>query len=168
MFAKGDSTKVLINFLLLFRESAKIFGPRGVCLISLVKLTLPFCVLWLTSNYLYIRALKALNPADVTAVFSSVSAFVYIFSIAMLKEKFFVTRVSEFIFGFFILKLKFVCKSLGNCDQSLMRWWLWLDNLIAIFFKCKRSFSPFFVEAIRRLVSKEQLKLHSRATFMKV
>ena len=81
--------------ILLFRESAKIFGPHGVCLISLVKLTLPFCFLWIGSNYLYIRALNALNPADVTALFSSVSAFVYIFSMVLLKEKFFITRVGK-------------------------------------------------------------------------
>ena len=84
------------------RESAKIFGPQGVCLISLVRYILPFCILWLSSNYLYIRALNALNPADVTALFSSVSAFVYVFSIALLKEKFFATRVSLHIpFDFF-------------------------------------------------------------------
>ena len=81
-------------FKFISRDSAKIFGPRGVCLISLIKYTLPFCILWLITNYLYIRALKELNPADVTALFSSVSAFVYIFSIALLKEKFFITRVS--------------------------------------------------------------------------
>jgi len=82
------------RFKTFYRESAKIFGPHGVCLVSLVRFTLPFCILWLASNYLYIRALKALNPADVTALFSSVSAFVYIFSIALLKEKFFITRLT--------------------------------------------------------------------------
>ncbi|XP_065063231.1 solute carrier family 35 member F3-like isoform X1 [Rhopilema esculentum] len=82
------------RFKVFCRDSAKIFGPRGVCLISLIKYTLPFCILWLITNYLYIRALKELNPADVTALFSSVSAFVYIFSIALLKEKFFITRLT--------------------------------------------------------------------------
>lgn len=77
-----------------FRESATIFGTQGICLISLIKYILPFCTLWLGSNYLYISALEALNPADVTAVFSSVSAFVYIFSMIFLKERFFITRLA--------------------------------------------------------------------------
>eukprot|EP00794_Sanderia_malayensis_P011825 gene11825-13049_t len=76
------------------RESSTILGPQGICLISLVKYILPFCLLWLAANYLYIRALKALNPADVTALFSSVSAFVYLLSLVILKEKFFITRLT--------------------------------------------------------------------------
>ncbi|XP_057309119.1 solute carrier family 35 member F3-like [Hydractinia symbiolongicarpus] len=79
-----------------FRQSAMIFGPRGFCLNSLViylfKVILPFCLLWLLTNYLYLHSLSKLFPGTVTAVFSSGSCFVYILSLLFLKEKLYLVR----------------------------------------------------------------------------
>eukprot|EP00117_Sycon_ciliatum_P031580 scpid68923/ scgid24672/ Solute carrier family 35 member F3 len=52
----------------------------------------PFCLLWMVTNYCYLRALASIAPADVTALFSSAPAFVYIFSHFFLKEPFVLIR----------------------------------------------------------------------------
>jgi len=46
-----------------------------------------FYSLWIIANYLYVWSLKFMNASDVTAIFSSANAFVFIFSIFLLKEQ---------------------------------------------------------------------------------
>lgn len=46
-----------------------------------------FYILWIVANYLYVISLKFMSASDVTAIFSSANAFVFIFSIFLLKEK---------------------------------------------------------------------------------
>ena len=53
----------------------------------------PFCLMWMLTNYLYIRALGVIHAADVTALFSSSNAFVYVFSWFWLKERISVIKV---------------------------------------------------------------------------
>ena len=67
-------------------------------MLSLLKYTFTFCLLWMVTNYVYIRALGVLQAADVIALFSSSNAFVYIFSVILLKEKFYVIRVSSLFY----------------------------------------------------------------------
>ena len=54
-----------------------------------------FSIISILVNYLYIRALGVIAPADVTAIFSSSNAFVYVFSFIWLQEKFSFVRVSS-------------------------------------------------------------------------
>ena len=54
-----------------------------------------FSIVSILVNYLYIRALGVIAPADVTAIFSSSNAFVYVFSFIWLQEKFSFVRVSS-------------------------------------------------------------------------
>ena len=53
----------------------------------------PFCLIWIVTNYLYVRALGVIRATDVTALFSSCNAFVYIFSLIWLKEKLGIVKV---------------------------------------------------------------------------
>ena len=55
----------------------------------------PFCIIWIVTNYLYIRALGVIHAADVTALFLSSNAFVYILSWIWLKEKLSIFKVIE-------------------------------------------------------------------------
>lgn len=79
------------------RHTASIFGPRGFCLKSLVDYLLrriiPFCIIWIGTNYLYIRSLRPLLPGTVTAIFSVSSCFVYILSLIFLRDRFYILRV---------------------------------------------------------------------------
>lgn len=80
------------------RQTATIFGPSGFCLKSLIlylfKCILPFCILWIVTNYFYVCSLKILLPGTVTAVFSSSSCFVFILSAIFLKERIYLLRIA--------------------------------------------------------------------------
>ncbi|EDV19364.1 uncharacterized protein TRIADDRAFT_62181 [Trichoplax adhaerens] len=80
------------SFTEMYRESETIYGPRGLCLMNILKIALPFCICWIVANFLYIYALGLIQPSDVTAIFSSTSAFVYVFSLIWLKESFMILR----------------------------------------------------------------------------
>lgn len=82
--------KKIIQF---YRESEKVFGSQGLHLKSLLKYVGPFCLLWMLTNYSYVRALGFIRAADVTALFSSCNAFVYVFSLIWLKERLGVVKV---------------------------------------------------------------------------
>ncbi|XP_065678037.1 solute carrier family 35 member F4 isoform X1 [Hydra vulgaris] len=79
------------------QKSELLFGSQGFCVQRLfyfsLRYTLPFCVLWLLTNYLYYLSLEKLLPGTTTAVFSSSSCFVYIFSLIFLKDSFYVIRL---------------------------------------------------------------------------
>ncbi|EGD80814.1 hypothetical protein PTSG_01400 [Salpingoeca rosetta] len=51
------------------------------------RLVLPFCLLWVLANYLYVKALGLITATDVTAVFSATPAVVYILSLLLLHER---------------------------------------------------------------------------------
>lgn len=82
---------------LFYRESEKVFGSQGLHLKSLLKYVGPFCLLWMLTNYSYVRALGFIRAADVTALFSSCNAFVYVFSLIWLKERLGVVKVRRTI-----------------------------------------------------------------------
>ncbi|XP_022079306.1 putative thiamine transporter SLC35F3 [Acanthaster planci] len=71
----------------LYSESEAVFGRRGLCLRTFATLTVPFAACWAVTNYLYVYALGKIAAADVTALFSSNTAFIYIFSWLWLHER---------------------------------------------------------------------------------
>ncbi|XP_030829888.1 putative thiamine transporter SLC35F3 [Strongylocentrotus purpuratus] len=70
----------------LFKDDQQIYGPRGMTVWTFLKLTGPFCALWMITNYMYAAALKFKSPTDVTAIFVTNTAFIYIFSWIWLEE----------------------------------------------------------------------------------
>lgn len=77
-----------------YRESERVFGSQGLHLSSLLKYVGPFCLLWVIANYSYVRALGVLRAADVSALFSSCNAFVYLFSLIWLQERLGIVQIS--------------------------------------------------------------------------
>jgi len=71
----------------------KVFSPRGVTLFSLLTSTVLFGLIWAGTNYMYARALMTIAATDVTALFSSAPAFVFLFSICILREPPLILRV---------------------------------------------------------------------------
>ncbi|CAH1792290.1 unnamed protein product [Owenia fusiformis] len=86
-FAKGKS------FYNIFKHSQEIFGKHGVCMVSVFTRGVPFLILWAVTNYMYVRALGTIAASDVTALFSSCTVFVYLFSIIILKEELYSLRL---------------------------------------------------------------------------
>ncbi|XP_072045363.1 solute carrier family 35 member F4-like [Amphiura filiformis] len=71
----------------LHRNCETIYGPEGLNIRSFFKLSGSFCICWAVTNYLYVYALGLIAPADVTALFSSNNAFIYILSWVWLHER---------------------------------------------------------------------------------
>ncbi|XP_033629308.1 solute carrier family 35 member F4-like [Asterias rubens] len=71
----------------LHRDAEGVFGSRGLCLRTFLTLTVPFAACWAVTNYLYVYALGLIAAADVTAIFSSNTAFIYVFSWLWLHER---------------------------------------------------------------------------------
>ena len=69
------------------------FGSQGLHFKSLIKSVGPFCLLWMLTNYSFVRALGVIRAADVTALFSSCNAFVYVFSLIWLRERLGIVKV---------------------------------------------------------------------------
>lgn len=66
----------------------------------ILKYVIPFCVLFLLTNYLYLLSLNYLLPGTVTAVFSSCAcSFVYILSVIFLKDKVLLFRIVAIFFA---------------------------------------------------------------------
>lgn len=80
-----------------YRKSEAVFGNRGLQIRTLFQYMGPFCLIWVVTNYLYVRALGVIRATDVTALFSSCSAFVYIFSLLWLQEKLGIVKVSAVV-----------------------------------------------------------------------
>lgn len=80
------------GFLNSFRKAESIFGDRGLCPYTLVTRCLPFVILWASCNYMYTRSLSVLSATDVTALFSSTPAFVFVLSLLLLKDEIFLWR----------------------------------------------------------------------------
>lgn len=79
------------------RHSTRVFSRVGITIPSLLTSTVPFTLIWVATNYMYIRALVVIQPSDVTALFSSAPAFVFILSLVILKEPPLIFRVSFFV-----------------------------------------------------------------------
>lgn len=59
-------------------------GGPPPSVLHVVRLAVPFLLIWSTANYAYSRALMTIAATDVTAVFSATPAFVYLLSILVL------------------------------------------------------------------------------------
>lgn len=75
-----------------FEKAQRVFGERGLCPFTLLTRCLPFALLWCACNYMYIRSLSVLSATDVTALFSSAPAFVFVLSFVILPDEIFVWR----------------------------------------------------------------------------
>lgn len=71
----------------IYRDSELIFGRSGLTVRSFSFYIIPFTVCWFITNYMYVWALGLIAAADVTALFSSNTAFIYLFSWFWLKER---------------------------------------------------------------------------------
>ena len=78
-----------------YSDSTQLFSKRGITLLSLLTSTVPFALIWAATNYMYTRALTLIEPSDVTALFSSAPAFVFILSLIILREPPLVFRVTS-------------------------------------------------------------------------
>ncbi|XP_022088808.1 solute carrier family 35 member F4-like isoform X3 [Acanthaster planci] len=97
----------------LFREDQKIFGPNGLTVLTYFKYIGPFCLCWMVTNYVYIRAVGIITVTDVTALFATNTAFVYICSWIWLKEKFILIPARSFSVVLSILGTVLVCYADG-------------------------------------------------------
>lgn len=70
----------------LWKHSVAVFSDNGITFKSLLTSTVLFGTIWSATNYMYSRALMTIAATDVTALFSSAPAFVFLFSICVLKE----------------------------------------------------------------------------------
>ena len=86
----------LINPLVLNSHSKQVFSPDGLTVKDVLSSTVLFGIIWGATNYMYSRALMTMSATDVTALFSSAPAFVFLFSMCILKEKLLILRVSDF------------------------------------------------------------------------
>lgn len=77
----------------LWSHSVLVFSPQGITVKGLLTSTVLFATIWAATNYMYVRALMIIAATDVTALFSSAPAFVFLFSICILKEPPLVLRV---------------------------------------------------------------------------
>ncbi|XP_055339602.1 putative thiamine transporter SLC35F3 [Paramacrobiotus metropolitanus] len=68
----------------IYKGSLDVFGEGGLTLAKWVKLAGLFSFLAVGTNYSYLRALNFANPSDVTAIFASNSAFVFLLSCLIL------------------------------------------------------------------------------------
>ncbi len=75
-----------------FNKAESVFGDRGLCPFTLITRCLPFVIIWCGCNYMYTRSLSVLSATDVTALFSSAPAFVFMFSLLLLKDELFSWR----------------------------------------------------------------------------
>ena len=114
------------------RESESVFGSKGLNCKTFLKYSGQFCLIWMIANYSYVVALGKIDAADVTAMFSSCSAFVYVLSWLLLDERVSIIRVSTILrchTGYMqhpiFLKGSYVgyCCS-TSCNPKLVIWYL--------------------------------------------
>ena len=77
-----------------FSHSKEIVFPSKFSLVSILTSTVLFTLIWIPTNYMYARALISIAATDVTAIFSTAPAFVFIFSMIILREPPLLLRVS--------------------------------------------------------------------------
>lgn len=84
LFSLTKRRKGILQF---YRESETVFGSTGLNWKTFIKYSGQFCMIWMIANYSYVTALGKIDAADVTAMFSSCSAFVYVLSWLLLDER---------------------------------------------------------------------------------
>ncbi|XP_071483684.1 solute carrier family 35 member F4-like [Diadema antillarum] len=87
----------------LLKEDLQIYGTEGMLWWHCLRLTGPFCALWMVTNYMYAAALKLKAPTDVTALFVTNTAFIYAFSWIWLEELLILLPARLFSVGLSIL-----------------------------------------------------------------
>ena len=70
-----------------YSEDQAIFGANGLTVWSSIKIVGPFTILWMATNYMYAMSLAFIEAADVTAIFTTNTAFVYVASWIWLEER---------------------------------------------------------------------------------
>ena len=81
---KGRLNQSGVKYLL--KHSVSVFSKRGITFPSLLTSSVLFGTIWAVTNYMYARALISIAATDVTALFSSAPAYVFLFSICVLGE----------------------------------------------------------------------------------
>lgn len=134
---KGRLTKNGVKELM--THSVRVFSERGITFTSLLTSTVLFSIIWAVTNYMYSRALVSIAATDVTALFSSAPAFVFLFSICVLREPPLVLRfvsvllaisgivLFAYVDGFETASIIGVVLSVGSaigaaCYKVLLKW----------------------------------------------
>lgn len=78
-------------------HSRDVINPINSSPVTFLTSTVLFTLIWLPTNYFYSRALLTIPPTDVTALFSTAPAFVFIFSMIILREPPLILRVCTVI-----------------------------------------------------------------------
>lgn len=85
-FITGRAPFSVHGFKELWKHCTEVFSPQGITFLALLRTTVLFTVIWAATNYMYSRALMNVAATDVTALFSSAPAYVFLFSICVLRE----------------------------------------------------------------------------------
>lgn len=80
-------------------ESIRDFREKGFTAVRFLTRCSFFCLLWVGTNYMYIRSLRILLATDVMALFATNVSSVYLLSWVILHEQFVGIRVGFNIFG---------------------------------------------------------------------
>lgn len=82
------------ELLSVIRSSTDIYGSGlRQKSIRMIFVSISFTIFLLLANYLYVRALSVISPAEAQAVFSSNSAFVFVLSVLILKDTFITLKI---------------------------------------------------------------------------
>ena len=87
---------------LLSRHSREIINPYNASTITFFTSTVLFTCIWIPTNYCYARALITIPATDVTALFSTAPAFVFLLSMFILKEPPLLLRVRIELYGRYV------------------------------------------------------------------
>ncbi|OQV26223.1 putative thiamine transporter SLC35F3 [Hypsibius exemplaris] len=81
------------------RNAWKIFGGEQISFFVVIFRSGCFAIIWTSTNYMYSFALRIIAASDVSALFSSNTAFVFFFSWTILHERFEGTKLFASIFS---------------------------------------------------------------------
>ncbi|PIK57045.1 putative thiamine transporter SLC35F3 [Apostichopus japonicus] len=70
----------------IYDEDQRVYGERGLTLLTAIKVTGPFLVLWMLTNYVFVRALGITSATVVTTLFVTNTVVVYVLSWILLTE----------------------------------------------------------------------------------
>jgi len=77
----------------IFRESRNIFGDKGITVGQVFYGVLPFNIVWILTNYVYVFSLTYISATEASAILSSNVAFVYVMALFILNGQIFVIRI---------------------------------------------------------------------------
>lgn len=118
-------TFIAVSFI--SRHSIEIITSRPFSPLSLLTSTILFTILWMPTNYLYVKALQTIPATDVTAIFSTAPAFVFIFSMIILREPPLVLRVRgvQWMISLRMWLYSLLCLIIFDEIMSTARWLFW-------------------------------------------